>query len=295
MMRLFVLLALLASERALPSPETLVRFPHGTYLENLAVTRDGAVVFTSYFDRTLRMWRDGQASIVATLADHPVNVLPDANGYVVLTHGASFLDGPAALKGTNQLVWVDARGAVVRSVEVPDLVFGNGMVRDDDKALLVTDAAAGVIRRIDLATGASTIWLDDPVMKADPTQPKGKLGVNGLKRDGTHILFSNSATRRVFRIAVAHGKPVGAPVLIGEAEGADDFAVGKDTIYLATHRTRIVAIARGHVDTIADRDVDGATSVALAPDHRSLYVLGTGGLFEGKDGEAALVRVPLRQ
>jgi hypothetical protein len=44
-------------------------------------------------------------------------------------------------------------------------------------------------------------------------------------------------------------------------------------------------------ETMPAPGVEGSTAVALTPDGRALYALGTGGLTSGGRGEAVLARV----
>ena len=39
--------------------------------------------------------------------------------------------------------------------------------------------------------------------------------------------------------------------------------------------------------------LEGSTAVAMAPNHRALYALATGGMLEGGQGAAVLARLPL--
>ena len=53
---LFALAPALLTGRAQAATEILVRFPPGTFLENLVVGEDGRVLFTNYFARRIEAW-----------------------------------------------------------------------------------------------------------------------------------------------------------------------------------------------------------------------------------------------
>lgn len=57
-------------------PRTVAGYPPGTFLENLRAGPDGALVITSYFDRTLLTWPGGGApTVLARLDAYPAGVL----------------------------------------------------------------------------------------------------------------------------------------------------------------------------------------------------------------------------
>lgn len=299
MRRLFMAAAIalvgLGSAGADTGHRVLASYPHGAYLENILVSKRGEVLFTSYFARTVEIYGNGAARTFATLDVHPVNLIADGNGYIVLAHGGSFMDGPNALRDTNALIWLSKSGQELKRLPLKGVVFGNGLARLDKHTLLMTDSALGQIWRVDLRTGACEVWFKDDALAVNPSEP-GRPGANGLRRQGQVLYVTSSAARSVFRLAIDRsGAAVGPLSKIVETDGADDLAVdGKGVIYLATHGERVVRISpAGDVTTVVEKDVDGTTSTALSRDGKTLYVLGTGGLFEGKSEPAHLVAVPL--
>ena len=275
----------------------LARYPNGSYLENLQVTPQGEVLFTSYFARAIERW-DGQAAgRFATLAVHPVNLLPlpaPSGGYLVLAHGGEFTKGAASLRGSNQLLHLDAQGRVTRTVKAPALVFGNGMAWADARHVLITDSALGKIWRVDMNSGRAETWLASDLLK--PVAGELNPGANGLRLSGLRAYVSNSATRKLYAVQLdAQGRAAGGLVEQPAAlPGIDDFAIdASGALYIATHRSQVLKFDGRSTTTVLEEDVEGCTSVALAPDGRTLYVLGTGGFFEGKKENATLVAVPV--
>lgn len=290
-------LGLPGAARAQPAPEILARYPHGTFLENLLVQPGGQVLFTNYFARRVEMWSDtGGAGLWAEVAAHPVSLTALGDGRLALAvHGASFLEGPQALRGRGEVLLVGGDGAVAARIALPDAIFPNGGVLLAPGRMLLADSALGRIWAIDIAAGAVSPWLDHPLLA--PVQGRGGPGVNGLKREGETLLASNSATRQLLRIRLDGAAPAGAPEAIARMTGGvDDFAIAADgTVYAATHATGIARLARGAEtpETIPAAGVEGSTAVALSSDERSLYALGTGGLTSGGRGEAVLARLSL--
>jgi hypothetical protein len=283
--------------RAQAAPEILARFPSGTFLENLVVRGDGSVVFTNYFARRLELW--SPASGAAAFADvpaHPVSLtaLP-GGGMALVVHGAPFNGGPAAMRGTGAVLLLDMAGAVQRRIALPEAIFPNGALLLAPDRLLVVDSALGRIWLVDLAGGGTGTWLEHPMLAPVAGQPYP--GVNGIKRQGDALLLSNSAQRLLLRQALAGGAASGAPVLRARmTTGVDDFALAADgTVYAATHARGLARLAPGAdvPAVIPAPGVEGSTAVALTPDGRALFALGTGGLLEGATGEAVLARIPL--
>lgn len=281
-------------------PQVLARFPNGTFLENLVVAPEtGRVLFTNYFARRIESWSpDAGHAPFAEVPAHPVSLTAlGAGRHALAVHGASFLDGPAAMQGQAALLLLGADGAVERQIALPDAVFPNGSLLLRPDLLLLADSALGRVWAVDLKAGTAAPWLDHPLLQPDPAAPYP--GVNGLKLNATAdaLLLSNSATRCLLRVALDGVAPAGAPAVIARMTlGVDDFAVAPDgTIFAATHAEGLARLAPGAVapTAIAAPGVEGSTAVALTPDGRGLYALGTGGLSRGGTGEAVLARVAI--
>jgi len=284
--------------RAQAAPEILARFPNGTFLENLVVDPDGRVIFTNYFAKRLEQRSRGVGTaLFATVPDHPVSLTALGDGRQVLAvHGASFMDGPAAMRGRAALLILAPDGSLTGRIPLPDAIFPNGGLLIAPGLLLLADSALGRVWQVDLATGAATIWLEHPLLAPVAGQPYP--GVNGIKRVGDALLLSNSARRSLLRIRLAGITAQGVAEPIAQMTGGvDDFVVATNgTVFAATHAEGLARLApgAGTPTVIAAPGVEGSTAVALTPDGRGLYALGTGGLSSGGRGEAvlALVAIP---
>lgn len=290
-------LALASPVRAQAAPEILARFPNGTFLENLVVLPNGDVLFTNYFARALERWSPAAGqSRFAEVPAHPVSLtaLPEGR-FALVVHGAPFNGGPAAMRGQAAVLIIAPDGGVAQRIAMPNSIFPNGAILLAPNLLLVADSALGRIWALDLATGENRVWLEHPTLA--PVAGRPSPGVNGLKRMGDGLMISNSAQRLLLRVALAGTEAAGAPAPVAQmTTGVDDFAVAPDgTIYAATHAHGLAALPPG-ADTpraIPAPGLEGSTAVALTPDSRGLFALGTGGLFEGGRGEAVLARVAL--
>jgi sugar lactone lactonase YvrE len=271
----------------------LIRFPSGTFLENLVVLPDGRVLFTSYFARRVEMWGPGGHTTFAETPFHPVSLglLPD--GRIALTgHGVPFLQGPAALRGTNALALLSPEGRVVARHAVPDAVFLNGTLVRPSGEMLVVDSALGRVWALG-ADGAARVWLDHAALAPSEARP-GIPGANGIKAAGGDLLLSNSASGMLLRLAA--GSPTAEPRGVARFPGIDDFAVLPDgTVWAATHGSALARLRPGasEPEAFAVPGLEGNTAVLPVPGAAALYVLGTGGLAEGGRGEAMLARFDL--
>lgn len=279
------------------APEILARFPQGTFLENLVVEPDGRVIFTNYFARRLEVWSPhGGASLHAMVPEHPVSLTPLGDGRQVLAvHGASFMEGPAAMRGKAALLILSGDGRVASRIALPEAIFPNGGLLLAPGLFLLADSALGRVWAVDLVAGTARAWLEHPLLAPVEGQPYP--GVNGLKRQGDALLLSNSAQRSLLRVSLAGGDAQGAPALLARMTGGvDDFTVARDgTIYAATHAEGLARLAPGASTpaVIPAPGVEGSTAVALTPDGGGLYALGTGGLATGGRGEAVLARIAI--
>ncbi len=288
---------LMPAAHAQAAPEILARFPAGTFLENLVLAPGGRVLFTNYFARRLETWSaTSGAGLWTEVPMHPVSLTALGDGrHALAAHGASFLQGPAALRGTGAVLLLGPEGGVQGRIALPGAIFPNGGLLLEPGRMLLADSALGRIWAVDIAAGTAAPWLDHPLLA--PVAGRPGPGVNGLKWRGGELLVSNSATRQLLRVRLAGGAAAGAPDILAQMTGGvDDFDVAPDgTVYAATHATGIARLAPGAAtpETIAAPGVEGSTAVALAPDGRSLYALGTGGLTSGGRGKAVLARLTL--
>lgn len=279
------------------APDILVRFPNGTFLENLVVAPDGRVIFTNYFARTLEAWSAGTGHArLAEVPAHPVSLTAlDGGRHALIVHGVPFNRGPVAMRGEAAILLVEADGTVARRIALAEAIFPNGALLLAPQRLLVADSGLGLVWSVDLASGAATRWLADATLAPVEGQPYP--GVNGIRRAGDALLLSNSAQRLLLRQALAGERAEGAPQTVARmTTGVDDFVVAPNgAVFAATHATGIAMLAPGAAtpSLIDAPGVEGSTAVALTPDQRGLYALGTGGVFAGGKGEAVLARITL--
>jgi hypothetical protein len=278
-------------------PRVLAEYPAGAFLENLSVAPDGAVLVTSYFARAIeRIGPDDAATTFAALPDHPVSILPLGAGWLVAVHGAAFTEGPGFVETQGFLV-LDAAGAVLRRIPAPQARFLNGMAALDDGTVLAADSIAGVIWRLDPATGALAPWLADPRLALPEGFAGFAPGANGLKIADGRLHVSNSARGALYRLPLgADGAPAGPLETVAEPGGIDDFWIEPDgTVVLATHGDALLRIAPDGARTeLLSEGCDACTAVAPrdGPAGREWIVLTTGGFLEGRGAPARILALP---
>lgn len=304
----FALAALLAAgvisgTTARPAPretqaivDTLASYPHGAFLENLAVDPDGTVYFTSYFSKSLMVLRPGaEAVALVTLPVHPVGVLRTTGGFIVTAHAIPFTNAPAFLS-SNEILILGADGTTQRTIKAPDARFLNGLVALSPDKVLIADSVAGLIWALTPSTGALRPWLRGDAFTADPASTERRPAANGLKLHGGQLYISNSSRGAIYRVALTKaGEPLGTPARFVAPGPVDDFAFASDgSIYAATHGSKLLRISpKGKVTFAMADGCDSCTSVAVTGRGRqpSLIVLTTGNLVEGGDAPARVLRV----
>ncbi len=123
-------------------------FPTGTFLEKAACRRRRSGGLHELLRARGSPARGGRHAAHAQpiCPVHPVGIAPVADGYLVTAHGKSFTAGPDFTQ-TQQVLVLDAAGAVTATLPAPQALFLNGVMRLDDERV----PGGGLDRRHDLA------------------------------------------------------------------------------------------------------------------------------------------------
>lgn len=295
-----VLIALIIGAQPALSEEplALASFPGPTFLENLAIGPQGALLVTNYSARRIeRVMPEGGSQTLAELEIHPVSLVAEPDGFAVVAHGVSFTQGEAFV-GTGRFLRLDAAGTVLSDRPLGGVLFANGVLAVPGGYLIADSIGARVVR-LDAASGTIATFFGDARL-APQTEPFFLPGVNGLKREGDALVLSSSANRALYRLPLDEaGEPAGdLEEIVADLPGADDFAVlPEGGFVVATHGESVVAVdPQGGVTTVSDdARLRGSTAVSLIGEgaERRAIVLGTGGFSEGLGAEAVVLAVPL--
>jgi hypothetical protein len=241
--------------RQMASLATIAQLPAGSFIENLAVRRDGSILFTE--ETKHQLWYLAAATAdthgllipLHTFGQRPMGIVEtQPNVFYVTTSDLRRLHS-AYLYRVDLRHWQPGLPVPVQTVlHFPiGAIFLDGSTALAPNVILAADAIGGAIWRVDLsADGLSAKarrWLKDPSMAVERnSHVKGVPGVNGVRYDAkTHFLYYTSTGQKLFmqeRVDPVTLNPVGAPQVVASGSMWDDFAIDDqaNVAYLTTHR-----------------------------------------------------------
>ncbi|KAK5175735.1 uncharacterized protein LTR77_000874 [Saxophila tyrrhenica] len=279
---------------------TIWTFPNETWVENLAVRQNGAVLCTS-ISRAAIYQVDPFSHVAATV--HQFDILDGVLGiaeiendiFVAVTATIDLAtnmakNGSAKIWRVDMCAWsLGAPNPISLISNLPEVGLPDGVtpLPTDPGVVLVADADKGLIWRVSTTTGAHTIAISDPAFKY--TSPLVPIGVNGLKILDDELYFTNLAANLIARIPItANGSASGSVQKVStETLLPDDFALAGDgTIYAAGYNTLWRVMPDGTTDALVggpnSTAVQGITSAQFGrtrEDGGVLYISTTGGLL----------------
>ncbi|KAK1750441.1 hypothetical protein QBC47DRAFT_121156 [Echria macrotheca] len=327
-----------AADTSNPPIRNIYTFPPNHFIENIAVRANGRLLITSMsvpqlfsIDPTVAT---PTAEVVHTFSNITgisgiAEISPDVFALVTATWD---LASTRAELGSIRIWKVDFRRgpggpgpgpgpATTASSSSPTIsllatvansISFNGIARHptNPRLLLAADSALGAVWRVDLETGAYGVAFQSEVLAPVGTEPGTNLGINGLKGEGGHVYFTNSARRFFGRVGIdGAGNRVGeVEVISGSADAGadvvyDDFALdgkpgkgggGGARAWIASHPSYAVEVTfGGSGGGPASQRVVNDTALLLNPtaaafgrgsrlQERTLYVT-NGGEFVGFD------------
>ncbi len=281
-----------------PVTHTVVRhWPAGTFVENLAVLDDGAIVVSVLSEARIDRVSPAGACDPMHQFDHPPTGLVVIEGVLFAAVGepgeAPFTLWRLAPSSGLAEPWMVVEGAV----------FLNGLTSFDPGRLLATDSHQGCLYLIDVRARTSRIWLRDVRLTRAPGMDFLP-GANGVKRFGKHVYVSSTGRALFLRAPVQDDGGAGSLETVASRVRIDDFAFDNDgAAYLSTHIGH--SLDRLGADGVrvalagAGQGMAGSTACAFGrtqADRTSLYVTTTGGIVMPPDGvpqPAKLVRLDL--
>jgi hypothetical protein len=217
----------------------IFQFPKGAWVENLAVRPNGKLLLVRYdvaeiyeldahaenpTPRLLHQWADGAKSVTGC-----AETSPDVFAVVVLTpQSKSPKTTKFALWGLDFSTGGEDPIVAMLAADIPNAGLLNGLAPLSSTAVLAADTKNGVVHRIDLRTGASSVVIKDSTMRLLG------LGINGVRIRGNTLYFTNTAKGLFAKVPIdeSSGETTG-PVeilaktgIIGDLTGIDDFALG---------------------------------------------------------------------
>src|SRR5438552_1326559 len=264
--------------------DTIVTYPPGTILENIAIAPAGDLFVSDLGSGGLfRISPGGSSMVFGRVPGHLAGFALNTDGTFVAACGTSLYR--FSRDGTPTLV-TDIAGAG----------FLNGMTLFSPGTFLVADHAADLIWRVDLRTGRASPWLTGSLL----IPPAGGLpiGPNGIKLFGGAAYISITGAGTILRVPILPDGAAGPPEVYAYLQVAD-FAFGSDgSIFAANQQGEIIRLYPNGVRTSLPTGTLGDAAVAFgrtAADRNDIYIVNNGGAFlglPGGPGPASVVRLP---
>ncbi|KAJ5252293.1 hypothetical protein N7489_002703 [Penicillium chrysogenum] len=222
---------------------------NGTWFENLAVRSNGNLIATRIDSPEL--W-----SIVPSgNTSHPGHgslllKFPNALstlGIAEIDHDVfAILAGNISLPGIiptpgSFVVWTVNLTSAIPEAKVlaplPGGYFLDGMTKFGDDLLLISDARKGIIWRLNITSGESSVALSDASMLPAPPGQAVQVGVNGLKIWQNYVYYTSTSHEIFARVPVdGNATAVGPVEIITSGFSFDDFILTPNgTAYLSTN------------------------------------------------------------
>jgi uncharacterized protein YunC (DUF1805 family) len=292
-----------------PLPTELIyQFPHPTWIENLAIRKNGQILVTILTTPELFLVDPSNAA-KGTL----VHKFPDILGLtgiievkedVFYVAGGNFNLSEFSNEQGSYTVWevdltsfdTNSEAKVRKVTKIAESGLLNGMAYYGalPDTILIADSEVGAVWGVNVHTGKYEIMVQVDEMKPPPP-PGMQMGINGIDvRDG-YLYWTNTAKELVCRIKIdGEGKATANAEAIASNCLVDDFTFDrKGQLWLAQNFWNTVAVINlnGEVLGVAgNKDqltVAGGTSCQFGrtvKDQRILYVATSGGLASPVNG-----------
>lgn len=273
------------------TPSTIAQFPLGTWVENIAVRRNGHLLVT------------------LVSAPEVYEIIPfNSSSSSSSTHLTFSFDGHSNVTGITEVqtdvfaVCVDGKylwklqfseggnpqASLITMIPEAQLLNGMATLNSAQGIVIIADSIRGCIWRVDINTGEYELILEDETMQPEPVLDL-ILGINGLKMVGNTAYYTNTPKRLFCRVQLdpVSGRATSPIDIITDTVEADDFAISSTGIaYLATiYQNEITRVLpQGETQVIAgslnSSSIPNPTSGAFGRtlmDRNVLYVTTGGG------------------
>ena len=296
---------LLSSSTLAANLSTIYQFPNGTWLENIASTRNGSLLVSLIGAPEVHIVHPHTAPTSSSL----IATFPSANAVLGITElkpdvfavavGTIILPS-STVPGSYSIWTIDLSCQNVTTTKIADLKtlqMVNGIALLNPHTLLLADSYGGAIAKLDLRTKEHSVVLRDPILEANSSAPTLTLGVNGIRMHANYLYYSSTVHNTLGRVKLnlRTGAAVGAFTNIASGEQIslpDDFVVLADGSVL---QARPIADTLQHVGLRGEVEllgvVGGPTSVVLARGEKmgSVAYVCTSGLVGGVAREGGRV------
>ena len=254
--------------------------PTGSFYENLMFGPDRALYITDYTARqVLRYTSSAGLKVHAQLDAHPLGIQFAGDGTLVVSAQKQSLFGAGGTMFNGRTLYrARPGGALTYWQDLADASFLNGIARLDATSMLMADSRGGVLWRLDVDTGRTSVFVRDPLLDAADAK-SATPAANGVKIFQGAVYVSNTARGLMLRIPLM-GMVPGKVEVLAENVRADDFAfspAGK--LYYTTHRDSVFVLEGGKSTEFAGAEsgLRGNTALAWAPNGAGPFVITDGG------------------
>lgn len=230
-------------------------FPPGSFLENIAVRRDGSILVTVLFARELWCippFREGGPRKAALVHTFELGAMSIVEAKADLFYATTTSIGRGNLHRLDMRGWSPGKPVDAQLVvDLPGSGWLNGSCLIAPKVLLIADSFTSSIWRVDLAADGRTAkarrWLQHESMAHEPNGPMpDQPGVNGVQfaSKTSHLYYTSTAKQLFMRVAVdPHTRdPAGEPKFVTGGMMWDDFCIDEEGAfaYATTHRQNTI-------------------------------------------------------
>jgi len=228
-------------------------WPVGSFLENVAVRRDGSMLVTELSKKQL--WylpapatgTPVQPVLVHTFDQPPFHSQETTRDVFYVDTAAYLTTHESFLQRVDLRHWKPGMPVPVDQVlQFPAPISSvNGSCLLAPDVLLVADSV-GLIWRVDLSddgrTATPQVWLQDPSMSPGPPVVPPQPGINGIRygKNANYVYYTSTFQQLFMRVRVdpATLNPAAAPELIATGSLWDDFDIDEKAgaAYITTHR-----------------------------------------------------------
>lgn len=265
-------------EEIIPA-QTIAEFPINTFLENIAIDRNGEIFVTSFEEgKVYRVAVTGEFREFAKIGGDATGIEFDQQGNLLVA-GVTNDKTPAVFQ-------IDRNGNAEPLVTLPDAIFLNGMTYLTSNRYLIADSFKGVIWAVNIIEKTAHLWLQHERLSRSAAEFPPFPAANGLKIYGNTVYVSNTQRQQLIRIPLHQDLTAGIPELFLTNVNLDDFAFDdQGNLYAATHvYNSVVRITPdGQITTVAKaaQGMTGNTALAFGRtlgDRTSVYVTTNGGM-----------------
>ena len=286
-----------------PQATVVHQFPIGTWVENLAIRKDGGIL-ASILSSPELVYLDpaDNFQVPQTIATFPApatgalgiaEMEPDVFYVAANSYNFSVL-GPIA-NGTGSVWRVDMakydacedKGEAVELVACfPDSGMLNGMTSlPENDLLLIADSAVGLVWRLDVRTRAIDVAINSTLTQVNQAAKAAGIGLaaNGIHVTDGYAYLTNSGSTSYFRVPIDDkGSATGAGEVLsrGALDVPDDFTIASAPgAYVADGEAQMIRYVSGSGDVRSIASIEGPTAVQFGRTDKvkTLYVSSNGG------------------